>query len=324
MTAAPELVAAAELFGLGQIIESPARVKQAYSNEVWNVRATSGEFAVKLFPAALSNARRQQLLSGIGFERLVLEQGLVPMPRPVAGVGSWLVELPTQSGPRLARCHEWVHGEPVLRPTALQVISTAGRYLGVLHAMKRPGGDTSQIPPTDRQRWYDAVFHARLAGMGWAAQLAALTPLLEELATDLDDLRAQRRPMQISHRDYDPKNAIINTREQLVLTDWDYAGPVLPGVELIVAATSFAETDDHVAAFVQAYRGAGATIEYADSLAMTAELADLDWLLRNVEASIHGDADAFSTAQSLITELPGEIATLRAWPKRLRELPMVQ
>ena len=129
--------------------------------------------------------------------------------------------------------------------------------------------------------------------------------------------------MQISHRDYDPKNTIVNTREQLVLTDWDYAGPVLPGVELIVAATSFAETDDHVAAFVQAYRGAGATIEYADSLAMTAELADLDWLLRNVEASIHGDADAFSTAQSLITELPGEIATLRAWPKRLRELPMI-
>ena len=285
------------------------------------MRTARGDYAVKLFPAGLTEDRRRQLLSGIQFEHHVLREDLVPAPRAVGTGAGWLVEWPSSSGVRLARCHEWVHGTPAHRPLPLEVISAAGRYLGILHAMRWPGGDTAQLPPMDLHRWYRTVLQARDADMGWADQLDGLTPLVEELAADVDVLRAERRPMQISHRDYDPKNAIIDEQGQLVIADWDYAGPVLPGVELVVAATSFADSDDHVVAFVQAYRRAGGIAEAADALGMTAELADLDWLLRNVEASIHDEnRDAYSTTSSLITSLADDVIVARSWPRRLSEL----
>lgn len=100
--------------------------------------------------------------------------------------------------------------------------------------------------------------------------------------------------MLLSHRDYDPKNTVVDTSGQLVITDWDYAGPVLPGVELIVAATSFASTDEQLVTFVEAYRSISGRLPATDPLGMTAELSDLDWLLRNVEACLHDNASARS------------------------------
>ncbi|GAA2104484.1 hypothetical protein GCM10009841_22550 [Microlunatus panaciterrae] len=126
--------------------------------------------------------------------------------------------------------------------------------------------------------------------------------------------------MRLSHGDYDPKNTVISEAGQLVVTDWDYAGPVLADVELIVSATSFAETDDAVLDFVLAYRAAGGDALHADSLAMTAELADLDWLLRNVEASSRPDQTETiheRTVRDLIASLPADVESLRAWPSRL-------
>lgn len=106
--------------------------------------------------------------------------------------------------------------------------------------------------------------------------------------------------------------------ERLIITDWDYAGPVLPDVELIVAATSFANNDADVHAFVGAYREAGGDAAAADPLALTAEAADLDWLLRNVEACLSDDPvtahDQYVTAGALISSLPADVAALLAWP----------
>ena len=160
--------------------------------------------------------------------------------------------------------------------------------------------------------------------LGWADQLAALTPLVSRLAADLDDLRQQRRPMRISHRDYDPKNAVVGTTGQLVITDWDYAGPVLPDVELLVAATSFADTDRRgdIRRRVPCRRRGRAR---PDSLAMTAEAADLDWLLRNVEACATGADPAdtrvqYATAAHLIAALPTSVATVRSWSDQFASL----
>ena len=316
-----ELDAAIELFGIGPIVEAPAPVFQAWSNEVWFVRTVAGAFAVKLFPHQLSEDRRRELRTGVEFEQLVLERGLIPMPRPVTATNGWLVELFAGSGPRLARCHEWVFGDPANPPLGVESMVAAGRYLGRLHAMKRPAGDTSRLPPLDLHRWDQDVHLARQAGLGWADQLADLTPLVHVLATDLDKLRGQRRPMQMSHGDYDPKNALINATGQLVITDWDYAGPVLPDVELGVGIRSFANTDEQILIFVEAYREAGGDTTGSDPLAMAAEMADLDWLLRNVEACLRSDsADTYATAQTLITSLPDDVATARSWPQRLTHL----
>lgn len=310
---------AIDRFELGELVAPAAPVGQAWSNDVFRVETITGAYAVKLYPLKMSTSRRSQLTSGMGFEQSVLQAGSVPVPQPVAAGEDWLVELDIPLGPRPARCHHWVSGAPAARPLRPDLIRAAGRHLGVLHAMHRPGGDTSQLPPLDAARWTAAVQAAFGHRLGWADQLAKLTPLVERLATDLDVLRQQRRPMRVSHSDYDPKNAVVDTSGQLVITDWDYAGPVLPDVELLVAATSFADTDDDLRTFVAAYRDAGGDAPGSDPLALTAEAADLDWLLRNVEACATGadpvdTSQQYDTAADLIASFSMSLATLRAWP----------
>ncbi len=257
----------------------------------------------------------------MAFESLVLGSGKVLVPRPVTASAQWLVELETPAGQRLARCHSWVAGTPASAPLPLPLLQTAGAYLGFMHAMDQPGGDTAQLPVFDVDRWERAVRAAARSRIEWAGLLADLTPLVEDLNADVDPVRAQRRPMRVSHRDYDPRNAVVDQADRLVITDWDHAGPVLPGVELVTAATSFGTNDAEVAAFVHSYREAGGNATAADPLAMAVEAVDLDWLLRNVEACLDSDPATCSvehhTARTLIETFPGAVEALRSWPARL-------
>jgi len=308
-------------FGLGDLVKRPTAVAQAWSNAVYRVDTTKGAFAVKLFAPSMPHALLRRLRRGMALERQVLATGLIPMPQPVHRHGEWIVELPDTTTPRFVRCHAWVVGAPASQPLDRALIEQAGTYLGQLHAMHQIAGDTSQLPRLGINRWNRAVESASHNELPFAAELACLTPLVRSLAADLDELRRQRRPMRLSHRDYDPKDTVISDAGQLVVTDWDYAGPVLADVELIVSATSFAERDEAVIDFIQAYRAAGGDAVHADPLAMTAELADLDWLLRNVEAFARsGEHDITAderTVRDLITSLPAEVDKLRGWPERL-------
>ncbi len=129
--------------------------------------------------------------------------------------------------------------------------------------------------------------------------------------------------MRISHRDFDPKNAIIDDTGRLVVADWDFAGPVLPDVELVTAGTSFAQSEEQLRSFTDAYRRAGGDAEPADDLALSVELADLDWLLRNVEAVVSKrcgpTSTEFRTASELIGSFAAEAGNLRSWSLRIRE-----
>jgi len=320
------LEAAVERFGLGEMAEPAVPVDEAWSNDVFRVRTGSGVFAVKLYPLELSTDQRDVLSDAIAFEHLVLEHGQVPMPRPVRVDGSCLIDLTTESGTRAARCDEWVNGTPATRePLTTDLIRDAGRSLGALHALHVPGGDSSQLRSPDIDRWDRAVRDASQQRFSWAQQLADLTPVIRGLGADLELLRGERRPMRVSHRDFDPKNAVVDSTGRLVITDWDNAGPVLAEAELIIAATSFTSTEDGLRNFVAAYREIVGDAGPADALAMTVEAADLDWLLRNVEGCVRSDPSddvelLHRSAVDLIASFEADVARLHAWPDRLAAL----
>lgn len=320
----PELAAALARFDLGDPLDPPVAVAEAWSNEVHRVTTRRGTFAVKVFPPNLSPSRRQLLLRAIAFEQRVLADG-VAVPVPVLTPdGEVLVDLPGRSGARTARCHAWVFGTPASRLVGSDgLAASAGRVLGQLHARHAPGGDTSQLQGPDQDRWANAVAISRTAGLPWGDELSKITPLVQQLADRIDDLRQQRRPMQLSHRDFDPKNAVVDSAGRLIITDWDYAGPVVPGVELVTAAMSFARTDDQLGEFAAAYREAGGTAEPADEQALSIERAELDWILRNVEAVVENrlgpGTERYRTAAELITSFARELAELVSWSERLRK-----
>ncbi|GAB3420059.1 phosphotransferase family protein [Flindersiella endophytica] len=322
----PAIRIVAERFGLGEVLDAHP-VQEAWSNEVVRVRTAERTYALKLFPSGFTADRLTTLREAMAFEAAVLESGLVPMPQPVAADGGWLAEIPTEAEIRLARCHEWVTGTPAsAAQRGAEWIRQAGRILGVLHAMHVPGGDSSQLRGPDRERWNRAVSDAARAGFAWAGRLAALTPVVDDLASQVEQVRAERRPMRFSHRDFDPKNAVVLSGDRIAVTDWDYAGPVLPDVELVVAAMSFANPDDpdgSARAFVSAYRAAGGDAEPSDPLGLAVETADIDWLLRNVEACVRADANAddlparHETVDHLIDDYRAAPADLRAWADRI-------
>lgn len=330
MTSDPGLATAVAVavarFGLGDLGEPAQPVDEAWSNDVFRVRADSGVYAVKLYPAVWSMSRRAVSREAMAFERTVLKRGDVAMPLPVTAGGSWLLDVATESGTRAVRCHRWVDGIPATRePLTLDVIRDAGRSLGALHAMHIPGDDTSQLISPDLQRWDGAVRGATERGFRWSRQLADATPIVRGLAADLALLRREARPMRISHRDFDPKNAVIDTTGRLVITDWDNAGPVSAAAELVIASTSFASTEDVLRQFIAGYRETGGDADKADALDMTVEAADVDWLLRNVEDCVHADPSedplrAQSSAEDLVMSFGTTVAALRAWPERVAAL----
>jgi len=239
------LEAAVERFGLGKMVAPALPVEEAWSNDVFRVRTGSGVYAVKLYPVEWSTGQPNTLREAMAFECTVLKQGKVLMPQPVTVDSAWLIDIVIESGTRAARCHDWIDGTPATREALTpDLIRAAGRSLGALHALHMPGGDSSQLSSPDMDRWDRAVRGASGQRFSWAGEFAALTPILRSLATDLELLRSERRPMRISHRDFDPKNAVVDAAGRLVVTDWDNAGPVSAEAELVIAATSFATTDE--------------------------------------------------------------------------------
>ncbi|HEX3816216.1 MAG TPA: phosphotransferase [Mycobacteriales bacterium] len=240
-----------EAFGLGEPVEEPQPLAEAWSNEVYRVRTGTGCYALKI----LSPATVASVGHAIGIEAAVLATGAVPMAEPIADRnGEWLTRL---SDGRFARCHRWLSGTPAsgFTPTA-SYVRDVGRSLGVIHGLARPDGDTGRLSPVDLRRWRRAL--ERSAGQKWNARLRALTRLVEQATEELSKLRDARHPMISSHRDLDPKNAVVDADGRVGLLDWDYAGAVVPAGELVEAATSFCGGHSAlVAEFVRAYRAAG-------------------------------------------------------------------
>jgi Ser/Thr protein kinase RdoA (MazF antagonist) len=105
--------------------------------------------------------------------------------------------------------------------------------LGRLHACALP-------PRGEADPWYDTVpdpaawdqlADSALAHRApWAAPLAGRIGLLRELSTLVTPQAGE--PLITCHRDLHPENVLVDGSGELVLLDWDDAGPASPGREL--------------------------------------------------------------------------------------------
>lgn len=318
---------AADAFGLGHVAGQPVSVDEAWSNQVLRIATRSGRYAVKVF----TGVARDALETGCSVEASVGAMGRIPIPTPVAAAdGSWIVEVDTDQ-PRLLRCHRWVDSTPCSSmPPSAAIAADVGRSLGFLHALRLDGGDSSQLPPVELDRWDSAVARASHANVAWAQRVADLAPLVGELASHVQELREARLPMRLSHDDLDPKNAVVRPDGSVVITDWDYAGPVLPDLELVVAAVSFAggvasANPDLVRTFVHAYRDAGGDATDVDPQRTAIEAGRIDWILRNIDAALRPASVEETTTRNqavhnLLTSFADNVAQLRTWATRISSM----
>jgi Ser/Thr protein kinase RdoA (MazF antagonist) len=332
----------AEAFALGRSQGPLAPVPGAWSNRLWRLETEQGQFAIKeLRGPAAASGWPQRLQVAMAVERAAWTGGTIPMAEPLAAAegAGWLAEVATTGGQQATvRCHRWVPGMPAtaLAPSPAMA-ADVGRSLAAIHALGLAAPETTAtgLAPLPLAAWRQTVTQARQAGLAWAGELAGLTPLIGQLAERLQALRRQGRPMLLSHRDLDPKNAVVRPDRRMALLDWDYAGLTLAASELLITALSFAGGADSqpnaacVRACMQAYLEAGGQVEPPDLLDTAAiHQESLGWLWLNVDRclgrQIRDQTDrqlAHRLAPQLLRSFAAEAATIDRWAGRLLEPP---
>jgi hypothetical protein len=249
--------------------------------------------------------------------------------------GAWsnrLWRLKTEQG-RFA----WVPGTPATRVAPSPAMAAdVGRSLAALHALglAAPVTTATGLAGLSLAAWHQTVAQAHRAGVAWAGELAGLTGLVEQLAQRLHTLNGQGRRMVLSHRDLDPKNAVVRPDRRVALLDWDHAGPTLTASELLVTALSFAggtlQPDAVcVRACVRGFLDAGGTLQPPDLLdTAVMHQESLGWLWLNVDRCLgrrlRDPADqqlGQRLAPQLIGAFAAEVATVDRWAGQLLEQP---
>lgn len=328
-----------EAFDLGDPRGAPTEVSGGLVNRMWRLTTTNGVFAVKQMNRDFGPDDYIAWLDrAFTLEQAAFAAG-VPMPRPVpvAATGRCLAEIPGADGlPISVRVHAWVDGEQLTNAVAHpgDVAARAGAVLARIHnlGMKPDVTAAGALLAFGGEHWRSLVDRAEAAGADWAGELRQLLPALAGLEAYVAEAHNDRTELLLSHRDSDPKNFLRTPAGELLLVDWDAAGPVNPkhdlanealvwaGVHLGDPAPSLAH------AFVDAYRRSTGTDEPFRSTDL-AELVSvrLGWFHFNVLRAL-GDAarDAAdriageNVIRRNVTELPRFASSLDSWLAVLR------
>jgi aminoglycoside phosphotransferase (APT) family kinase protein len=129
------------------------------------------------------------------------------------------------------RVYEWRHsGPPMAAPASAAVTREMGGIIATLHGLALP---VDRVSPWHASRltpvtWPELAVTVRDKGVGWAAELDAAVPVLEELAT-IDDKAGE--PV-LSHNTIGPGQVRRGPGGRLVVFMWEHAGGQPPNWEL--------------------------------------------------------------------------------------------
>jgi aminoglycoside phosphotransferase (APT) family kinase protein len=318
----PRAVLAA--FGIGGEVTALTPVSGAWSNRVWRLAASGGEFAVKELRNPWQDPAWQQWLAqSWEFELRALRAGISmpePIPNPVDD--HCLAWVPTVSGDATVpvRVHRWVRGSaPGPGAVGEDLAAWAGRTLATMHRLDVQPRRRELFPATNTDtadQWPTLAAAARQHNASWSGLVEAALPAAR-LAADLATSAAGRPAAEVmSHGDIDQKNLVLTT-EGPVLCDWDLALPVVPRRELADVAVSLAAWKDPVIgrAVVGAYRRAcGEAGGFRPDDLGPSLMHGLDWTAFNIQRAIGLRAATAAERQlsdglvpGLLERLPAEV-----------------
>jgi hypothetical protein len=218
--------ALAEAFGLGNVTQPPSPVSFTPMGRCWSLTTDRGRWlAVTLYPW-MTEAHAQD---GARLRDAAVAAGIIA-PKPVHGPQGRLVETVREEPWRV---HEWIEvGPSPVVPTRADVAHRIGAIYGKLHSLALP----SEMPVNPYltwrnsvERWESLLDRARAARKPWAEQLHDTLPALLDLQTidaNGDDERI------LCNCNLIPENVRTARHDELVITEWNFAGTLSPRLEL--------------------------------------------------------------------------------------------
>ncbi|MDQ1444006.1 MAG: hypothetical protein QOI20_470 [Acidimicrobiaceae bacterium] len=310
------------LFGIGGLTRSPQPVTGGWSHNVWRVSTAGGEFAIKEMVHNPQPWWTEQITAAINFELRAWGNGGIPMAEPISdAAGDYLPFVATDGWTQRYRCHRWVAGRPCVdEPPSVERSRQVGATVAKLVNLDVPGGSTRTDLAWNALEAYEAtVTEAKARRLDWAPLLADLRSGVDQLRAQFDELADRDLPMLFLHRDLDPRNTARGADGELVVFDWDYAGPRLVASELLTAALSFAggaaDGDDQcVVATFDSYLATAAPVDFRGAAPPLAEEA-FRWMMLNAWRALgHRGAspEQAEFAGSLVRSLASTWLDLRA------------
>ena len=216
----------AKAFGLGDVTAAATPVTFTPMGRCWSITTDRGRWlAVTVYPW-ITDAQAEV---GTRLRDAAVAAGVVA-PTPVRSPDGRLIETVQEQNWRV---HEWIEVGPTpVTPTPVAVARQIGATYGVLHSLAIPSEAplgwylTCRKPAADWDRLLD---RARAAGKPWAEQLNQALPILAELRTIELDADGN---FILCNSNLIPEHVRIGHNEELVVTEWDFAGSMTPELEL--------------------------------------------------------------------------------------------
>jgi hypothetical protein len=278
--------ALAATFGLGRVTAPASPVAFNLMGRAWSIGTDRGRWlAITVFPWITPD----QAEVGARLRDAAVAAG-ISAPTPVRSPEGRFIE--TVQGENW-RVHEWVEvGPSPVAPAPTAVARRVGEIFGTLHSLAIPPDEPMNPYVTYRRpdaEWQELLGRARAADKPWAEQLAASLPTVRELQTIKADFDGVE--FMLCNQVINPENVRLGHNDELVVTEWDFAGPLTPELEVAWALTHWtlrpAINPTAIAAFRDGYiHTAGAWPDLTLSSFATAVTGYLNWTYNTVCESI--------------------------------------
>ncbi|MEV0286712.1 phosphotransferase [Kribbella sp. NPDC050820] len=295
--------ALASAFGLGRVTGEAAAVSFSLMGRCWSISTDRGRWlAVTVYPWITAD----QAELGSKLRDAAVAAGITA-PTPVRSPEGRLIE--SVQGDNW-RVHEWIEvGPSPVSPTPAAVARGVGEIFGTLHSLAIPS-DTPPHPYVTWRRpdaeWKELLDRARAVGKPWAGRLAELLPTFRELQTIPADIEGD---LILCNQVLNPEHVRLSHKDELVVTEWDFAGSLTPELEVAWALTHWtfrpALNPNAVSAFRDGYlHTAGRWPDLTMASFATAVTSWLNWTYNTIcEAIDPADPDRAHFAERESTDL---------------------
>lgn len=286
------LVEISKYFNLGETKPEVTQVTGGLMHKMWRVQTDIGTFAIKeLNPEVISRPKaKQDYLDSEIIVKKMKNNGIPSIPALTINNNPLF-----ENDKGTFMVFPWVEGKALIGEPSLNQVFKVGEILGKIHSLKlTDNNQTSTYEETTSVDWSGLITQAEKGHLEWFESATDMKEKLITIASSHPEIMNDLNKRQvISHKDMDKKNILWQEDGSPVVIDWESAGAINPGVDLIGTTLDWCGLHEGkvnkslIENFLKGYSSAGGTFTEDPKIILQAIAGNwLEWLAYNMKRSI--------------------------------------